>query len=98
MNSLFSRKSDANTINELVQVSADAALHSISCLSVVSVVYVFSTDSPTNVGPSSWKEEDSDKLLWIILSAVLGVLLIVSIVVVIVCYRRLKKTRRDQGG
>ena len=98
MNSLFSRKSDANTINELVQVSADAALHSISCLSVVSVVYVFPTDSPTNVGPSSWKEEDSDKLLWIILSAVLGVLLIVSIVVVIVCYRRLKKTRRDQGG
>ena len=58
----------------------------------------FSTDSPTNVGPSSWREEDSDKLLWIILSAVLGVLLIVSIVVVIVCYRRLKKTRRDQGG
>ena len=57
-----------------------------------------STDSPTNVGPSSWREEDSDKLLWIILSAVLGVLLIVSIVVVIVCYRRLKKTRRDQGG
>ena len=50
------------------------------------------------MGPSSWREEDSDKLLWIILSAVLGVLLIVSIVVVIVCYRRLKKTRRDQGG
>ena len=41
MNSLFSRKSDANTINELVQVSADAALHSISCQSVVNVVYVF---------------------------------------------------------
>jgi len=48
------------------------------------------------VGPSSRREEDSDELLWIILSAVLGVLLIVAIIVVIVCYKRLKKSRRDQ--
>lgn len=51
------------------------------------------------MGPSSQREEDSDKLLWIILSAVLGVLLILSVVVLILfCYRRLKKSRRDQGG
>lgn len=49
------------------------------------------------MGPSSRREEDSDKLLWIILSAVLGVLLILSVVVLIFCYRRLKKSRRDQG-
>ena len=62
-----------------------------------SIIYLYFADSPTNVGPSSRREEDSDELLWIILSAVLGVLSVVAIVVVIVCYKRLKKSRRDQG-
>ena len=50
------------------------------------------------MGPSSRREGDSDDLLWIILSAVLGVLFIVAIIVAIVCYKRIKKSRRDQGG
>ena len=63
-----------------------------------SIIYLYFADSPTNAGPSSRREQDSDELLWIILSIVLGVLLIVAVIVVIVCYKRLKKSRRDQGG
>ena len=62
-----------------------------------SIIYLYFADSPTNVGPSSRREKDSDKLLWIILAAVLGVHSIVAIVVAIVCCKRLKKSRGDQG-
>ena len=99
------KKYDTNVINarrvsvfHIPNTTLSYAPHPVSCQSCFGVVYLFLAESPTNVGPSSRREVDSDQLLWIILSAVFGVSLIVSTVVIIVCYRRRKKSRRDQGG
>ena len=50
---------------------------------------------PPTVDPSPQRGDDSEKLLWIIITAVLGVLLIVCVIMVIVCYNRRKAKRRE---
>ncbi|KAL9959433.1 hypothetical protein ACROYT_G032757 [Oculina patagonica] len=61
----------------------------------VTSTWVHVEDPPTN-GPSSQSGVDSQKLLWIIITAVLGVLLIVSVIILIICYKRRKARRREE--
>ncbi|XP_022796535.1 uncharacterized protein LOC111334984 isoform X2 [Stylophora pistillata] len=62
---------------------------------IVSSVWVDVEDSPTSLAPSSRSGFFSDNALWIIITAVLGVLFIVAVIIIIVFYKRRKA--REHG-